>query len=71
MSKNEGPYTGSFIKKACSMMMDGMMILIVVPLLLTMLLPWQQNCRLSESSLEGGGVNRIPLKIFTKKFEIG
>jgi nitrate/nitrite-specific signal transduction histidine kinase len=37
----------SFIKKACSMMMDGMMILIMVPLLLTMLLPWQQNCRLS------------------------
>jgi hypothetical protein len=29
------------------MMMDGMMILIMVPLLLTMLLPWQQNCRLS------------------------
>jgi hypothetical protein len=26
---------------------DGMMILIMVPLLLTMLLPWQQNCRLS------------------------
>ena len=27
------PNTGSFIKKACSMMMDGMMILIMVPLL--------------------------------------
>jgi hypothetical protein len=47
MNKNEGPNTGSFIKKACSTMMDGMMILIMVPLLLTMLLPWQQNCRLS------------------------
>jgi hypothetical protein len=46
MSKNEGPNTGSFIKKACSTMMDGMMILIMVPLLLMMLLPWQQNCRL-------------------------
>jgi hypothetical protein len=41
MNKNEGPNTGSFIKKACSMMMDGMMISIMVPLLLTMLLPWQ------------------------------
>jgi hypothetical protein len=30
MSKNEGPNTGSFIKKACSMMMDGMMIPIMV-----------------------------------------
>jgi hypothetical protein len=27
--------------------MDGMMILIMIPLLLMMLLPWQQNCRLS------------------------
>jgi hypothetical protein len=26
---------------------DGMMILIMIPLLLMMLLPWQQNCRLS------------------------
>jgi hypothetical protein len=41
MSKNEGHNTGSFIKKACSMMMDGMMIPIMVPSLLTMLLPWQ------------------------------
>jgi hypothetical protein len=47
INKNEGPNTGSFIKKACSMMMDGMMILIMVPLLLTMLLPLQQNSRLS------------------------
>ena len=28
------------------MRMDGMMILIMMPLLLMMLLPWQQNCRL-------------------------
>jgi hypothetical protein len=41
------PNTGSFIKKACSTTMDGMMILIMIPLLLMMLLPWQQNCRLS------------------------
>jgi hypothetical protein len=46
-NKIEGPNTGSFIKKACSTMMDGMMILITIPLLLMMLLPWQQNCRLS------------------------
>jgi hypothetical protein len=45
--KNEGPNTENSIKKACSMMRDGMMISIMVPLLLTMLLPWQQNCRLS------------------------
>jgi type I site-specific restriction endonuclease len=47
LNKNEGPNTGSSIKKACSAMMDGMMISIMVPLLLTMLLPWQRNCRLS------------------------
>jgi hypothetical protein len=46
MSKNEGPNIGNSIKKACSMMKDGMMISIMVPLLLTMLLPSQQNCRL-------------------------
>jgi hypothetical protein len=46
-SKIEGPNTGSFIKRACSTTMDGMMILIMIPLLLMMLLPWQQNCRLS------------------------
>jgi hypothetical protein len=40
------PSTGSFVKKAYSMKMDGMMILIMIPLLLMMLLPWQQNCRL-------------------------
>jgi seryl-tRNA synthetase len=28
-----------------SMRMDGTMILIMIPLLLMMLLPWQQNCR--------------------------
>jgi hypothetical protein len=44
-SKTEGPSTGSFIKRACSTTMDGMMILIMIHLLLMMLLPWQQNCR--------------------------
>jgi hypothetical protein len=46
-SKIEGPNIGSFIKRACSTKMDGMMILIMIPLLLMMLLPWQQNYRLS------------------------
>jgi hypothetical protein len=38
MNKSEGPNTGSFVKKAYSMRMDGMMILIMMPLLLMMLL---------------------------------
>jgi hypothetical protein len=46
MNKTEGPNTGSFVKKAYLTKMDGMMILIMIPLLLMMLLPWQQNCRL-------------------------
>jgi hypothetical protein len=46
MSKNEGPSTGSFIKKDCLTMMDGMMIPIMEILLLMMLLLCQQNCRL-------------------------
>jgi hypothetical protein len=46
MNKIEGPNTGSFVKKAYSTRMDGMMILIMMPLLLMMLLPWQQNCML-------------------------
>jgi FtsZ-binding cell division protein ZapB len=33
-------------QEACSMKMDGMMILIMMPLLLMMLLPWEQNYRL-------------------------
>jgi hypothetical protein len=41
------PSTGSFIKRACSTTMDAMMVLIMIPLLLMMLLPWQRNCRLS------------------------
>jgi hypothetical protein len=41
MNKIEGPNTGSFVKKAYSTKMDGMMILIMIPLLLTMLFPWQ------------------------------
>jgi hypothetical protein len=47
MNKSEGPNTGNFVRKAYSTKMDGMMILIMIPLLLMMLLPWQQNCRLS------------------------
>jgi hypothetical protein len=47
MNKIEGPNTESFVKKAYSTRMDGMMILIMIPLPLMMLLPWQQNCRLS------------------------
>ena len=43
MTKIEGLNTGSFVKKAYSTKMDGMMILIMIPLLLMMLLPWQQN----------------------------
>jgi hypothetical protein len=46
MNKIDDPNTGSFVKKAYSTRMDGMMILIMIPLLLMMLLPWQQNCRL-------------------------
>jgi hypothetical protein len=46
-SKIEGPNIGSFIKRAYSTTMDGMMILIMIPLLLMLLFPWQQNCRLS------------------------
>jgi hypothetical protein len=49
MNKTEGPNTGSFVRKAYSMKMDGMMILFMIPLLLMMLLPWQQNCRLSHA----------------------
>jgi hypothetical protein len=41
------PQHRSFIKKASSTRMDGMMISIMIPLPLMMLLPWQQNCRLS------------------------
>jgi hypothetical protein len=46
-NKSKGPNIGSFTKKASSTRMDGVMILIMIPLPLTMLLPWQQNCRLS------------------------
>jgi hypothetical protein len=46
MNKIEGPNKGSFVKKAYSTRMHGMMILIMMPLLLMMLFPWQQNCRL-------------------------
>jgi hypothetical protein len=46
MNKTKGPNTGSFIKKIHTMMMNGMVIFITTILLLMMLLPWQQNCRL-------------------------
>jgi hypothetical protein len=46
MNKIEGLNTGSFVKKAYSTRIIGMMILIMMPLLLMILLPWQQNCRL-------------------------
>jgi hypothetical protein len=45
MTKTEGPNTGSFVKKAQSMMMNGMVTFTMTIFLLTMLLPWQQNCR--------------------------
>jgi flagellar biosynthesis GTPase FlhF len=43
MIKTEGPNIGSFVKRAYSTKMDYMMILIMIPLLLMMFLPWQQN----------------------------
>jgi hypothetical protein len=43
---DQGPNTGSFVKRTHSTKTNGMMILIMVPLLLMMLLPWQQNYRL-------------------------
>jgi hypothetical protein len=46
MTKTEGPNTGSFVKRAYSTKMDGMMILVMIPLHFMMLLPWQQNYRL-------------------------
>jgi hypothetical protein len=45
MIMTEGLNTGSFVKRAYSTKTNGTMILIMVPLLLMMLLPWQQNCR--------------------------
>jgi hypothetical protein len=50
-NKIEGPNIGSFIKKVYSTKMDDMMILIMIPLLLMMLLPWQQNYRLPEREM--------------------
>jgi hypothetical protein len=44
--QDQRPHHRELVKKAYSMKMDGMMILIMIPLLLMMLLPWQQNCRL-------------------------
>jgi hypothetical protein len=41
MTMTEAPNTGSFVKRVYSTKMDGTMILIMLPLLLMMLLPWQ------------------------------
>jgi hypothetical protein len=46
MTKTEGPNTGSFANKVHSMMVNGTVTFIRAILVLTMLLPWQQNCRL-------------------------
>jgi hypothetical protein len=46
MTKTEGPNTGSFVKRAQSMMMNGTTIFTMVTSLSMMLLLWQQNCRL-------------------------
>jgi hypothetical protein len=46
MIMTKGPNTGSFAKRAHSTKMNGTMIFIMVAILLMMLLPWQQNCRL-------------------------
>jgi hypothetical protein len=47
MITTKGPNTGSFDRRARSMKMNGTMISTLVALLLIMLLPWQQNCKLS------------------------
>jgi hypothetical protein len=46
LTKTEGPNTGSFIKKNNTMMMNDTVTFIMTILLLTLLLPWHQNCRL-------------------------
>jgi hypothetical protein len=46
MIKTEGPNTGSFVKRAQSMIMNGTTIFTMVTLLSIMLLLWQQSCRL-------------------------
>jgi hypothetical protein len=46
MIMTKGPNIGIFAKRAHSTKMNGTMIFIMVALLLMMLLPWQQNCRL-------------------------
>ena len=51
MIKDEGLNTESFIKKVQPTMMDGMMTFTMVTLLLMMLLPWQQSCRLPHGHL--------------------
>ena len=40
------PQHRGFVKRIHTMMMNGMVIFIMAILLLMMLLPWQQNCRL-------------------------
>jgi hypothetical protein len=46
MTKTEGLSTGSFARKIHTIMMNDMVTFIIAILLLMMLLPWQQNCRL-------------------------
>jgi hypothetical protein len=41
MTKTEDPNTGSFVKTAQSMMMNGTVIFTMATLFLMMLLPWQ------------------------------
>jgi hypothetical protein len=58
-SNIEGLNIGSFINKAYSMRMDVMMILIMIPLPLMMLLPSQQNCRLSHGPHHTNHLNSL------------
>jgi hypothetical protein len=51
MNKTEGPNTGSFVRKAYSTRMDGMMILIMTPLLLMMLLPYSRTIGYSMATI--------------------
>jgi hypothetical protein len=46
MTKLEGPNTRSFAKKVHSVMMNCTVTFIRAIFLLTMLLPWRQNCKL-------------------------
>jgi hypothetical protein len=56
-SKTEGPSTGSFIKRACSTTMDGMMILIMIPLLLMQAIPWPPSYKPPQLPMYDGHSN--------------